>query len=247
MKTKISVVVLTKNNEDTIKKCVTSIKDFADEILIVDDVSTDKTKEILKKFKTKIITRKLDNFSKQRNFGLSKAKYRWVLFVDSDEVVSKKLAREIKPTITKNNYDGYLIKRTDIYKKRKLLHGDVGNTRILRLANKSSGKWKRGVHEIWEINGKIGHLAFPIYHYAHKNFKEFFDQITKFSNLHSIENFKENKKSNFIKIIFWPIGKFIKSYFLNLGFLDGEAGFIYSFLMSVHSFLAWYKLWKIQK
>ena len=172
--------MLTKNEEENIRKCLNSVK-WADEVIILDDYSTDNTREIARKAGAKVLKRKLDNdFAAQRNFGLSKAKHEWVLFVDADEVVSPRLKKEIQAPLS-GALQGYLIKRIDFIWSRKLKHGETGNIKLLRLAKKNAGKWKRSVHETWilrQAQGEIGEMENPIYHYPHKNVSEFLEKYS---------------------------------------------------------------------
>lgn len=232
---KISAVVLAKNEEENIEKCLQSVG-WCDELILVDDYSKDKTVEIAKEIGAKVFKRKLENdFSAQRNFGLSKASGEWILFVDADEIVSEDLASEIKRAIKTSDVNGYLIKRVGVVEEW-----------ILRLGRKSSGKWSREVHEVWNIKGKVGKLASPLLHSPASSFKEFVAKINKYSSLHAKENQKEGKKSNLLKIIFMPFLKFISVFFLKRGYKSGLYGFIFSIFMCFHSFLSWSKLWILQ-
>jgi len=246
----ISAVVLTKNEEKNIKNCLESVS-FCDEVVIIDDFSTDRTEKISKRYGAKVIKRKLANdFSKQRNIGLEKALGKWVLFVDADEVVSTPLRNEIVQATNdpiSRQYIGYRLKRTDVLWGREIKHGETGSITLLRLALRESGKWRRGVHEEWEVMGPIHTLKSPLMHYPHQTIREFISSVNKQSSIHAQENAKEGKKSSLIKIIFWPIAKFISNFFGKGGFLDGMPGLIISLTMSLHSYLAWSKQWLSQK
>src|SRR5260221_2532809 len=247
----ISAVVLTKNEEKNIKRCLGSLT-WVDEIIIIDDYSTDFTIRKIEKTnkKAKIYKRHLNNdFAGQRNYGLSKAKGEWVLFVDADEIIPEALASEIynlQFTIYKN-YDGFYLKRRDYFLGREMKHGEVGNVKILRLAKKDFGEWHRAVHEEWNpstpLRSIVGELRNPILHYHTRNLSDFVNAINNYSTIHASENEHEGKRSNIWKIIFYPAGKFIYNYFFKLGFLDGIQGFIMAVMMSFHSFLAWTKIW----
>lgn len=245
----ISVVILTKNNQETIKPCVDSIS-FADEMIVVDDFSEDETRGVVRKLGAKVYKRKLgNNFAEQRNFGLKKAGCKWILFIDSDEVVTKKLADEIIQT-TSNPFirtEGIYIKRKDFMWGKEIRYGETGKIKLLRLARNGAGKWKRNVHEYWDVVGRTSTLINPIHHYPHANLKEFISSVNWSSTLHAKENRKEGKKSNLVKIIFWPIGHFVVNWVLKRGFMDGVYGFVIALIMSFHSFLAWSKLWIYQK
>lgn len=247
MKNRLSVVILTHNNESQIVKAISSIKDIAFEIIVIDDNSTDRTVTIAKKNKAKVFTRKLDNFSAQRNYGTKKSQGEWVLFLDSDEIISKPLALEIKKRIKTTKKNGFYIRRIDIFLNKKIRYGEAGNVWLLRLVQKNKGIWKREVHEFWDSVGPTEKLVHPMFHYSHSSIEDFFNSINYFSTLHVNANEREGKSSNILKIFLWPIGKFIYYYFLKLGFIDGRAGLIYALMMSTHSLLSWTKLWIKQK
>ncbi|MBI3289958.1 glycosyltransferase family 2 protein [Candidatus Microgenomates bacterium] len=253
----ISAVILTKNEEKNIERCIQSVS-FCDEIVVVDDYSTDKTLELIKKskiknqndnLKFKIFERELNgDFAAQRNFGLSKAKGDWVLFVDADEIVSLELADEITNylSLITNHLSGFFLKRHDNMWEKELKYGDLRNFKELRLAKKTAGKWSRKVHEVWGVKGKIGEMDNPLIHYAHPNLWVFTSKINFYSTLHAEQKFEDGEKLSLLKIILWPKLKFLKDYFLKLGFLDGTEGLVLAVMMSFHSFLAWSKLWLTQ-
>jgi len=245
----LSGVILTKNEEGNIEKCINSLI-FCEEILVIDDFSTDKTVEIAKKLGVKIIRRDLNgDFSSQRNFGLEKARGKWVLFIDADEIVPINLKNEIiqltgDPLL---KYSGFYFKRQDYIWNKLLGYGEVGNRKIIRLVKKGKGKWKRKVHEYFEADGLTFVCKNPLYHYPHKNLREFIAHINFQSSLHAIANKSEGKRSSIIKILIWPSGKFIQNLVFKKGFMDGTGGFVHALMLSLHSFLSWGKLWVIQK
>lgn len=245
----LTAVVLTKNEENIIEGCLKSLS-FADEIIVVDDSSTDRTREIAKRLGAKVFKRDLeDDFASQRNYGLEKSGNDWVLFVDADEKVSKNLSKEIGKVIQdkKGGFLAYYIQRIDVVFGKKLKHGETGNIKLLRLAKKNVGKWKREVHEVWDVKGEAGYLVNPIYHYPHRTMRNYVENINYWSRLHAQANYKEGKKSSLFKIIFYPFAKFMNNWILKLGFLDGTVGTIVALMMSFHSFLAWGELWLLQK
>jgi len=242
----ISAVVLTKNEEKNIVDCLESLS-WCDEIIIVDDDSEDRTAEISKKFSAKVFIRNLNSdFSKQRNYGLEKANGDWILFIDADERVSKKLKEEIESKIKNDKSSGYLIKRTDTIWGRKLKYGETGNIVLLRLARKNNGKWEGKVHEEWKIEGKIDILKSHLDHYPHPTISEFLKDINYYTDLRAKELFEKGVRSDFISILFYPVTKFLSNYFLKLGLLDGLQGLVFAIMMSFHSFLVRGKLWILQ-
>jgi len=245
----LSAVVLTKNQEKNIVECIKSLT-FCDEVLVIDDNSIDKTIYLARSNGAKVFSRSLNNdFSSQRNFGLEKAKGEWVLFLDADEKVSDELQKEIlrELNLKDNPYTGYYFRRSDFIWGRELKFGETGNIKLLRLAKKGSGKWKRKVHEVWQIEGRIKTLRNPLIHHPHQTLSEFIADINFHTNLDISAKIQEGKRSSLLKIIYWPIAKFKLNWLLRLGFLDETQGFVIAILMSFHSFLSWSKLWLNQK
>lgn len=241
----ISVVILTKNEEKNIEDCLRSL-DFCDEIIVIDDNSEDKTVELAKKSKAKVFTRTLNNdFSRQRNFGLEKARGEWILFIDADERVTPSLCDEIiqltNNPITQCN--GFYIKRRDFMWESELKYGETGNIKLLRLARKDAGKWEGKVHEKWKVNGKLGELKNPLLHYPHQTITEFLREINFYTDIRVQELYEKGASVYWWSIILYPKVKFFRNFFIKKGFLDGLPGLILALMMSFHSFLVRGKLW----
>lgn len=245
----ISAIILTKNEEKNIIDCLESVS-WVDEIIIIDDFSQDRTLEVLKilnlKNKLTIIKRRLENdFSAQRNYALSKTKSDWILFLDADERVTKKLREEINSFLIngKNNfYFGFYIPRKDVMWGKVINHGEMGNTKLLRLVKKGSGKWIGKVHEQYVSNKKIGELDNGFLHFPHQMINEFLNEINFYTSIRANELFNSNQKVSLFQILFYPKAKFILNYFFKLGFLDGIEGLVLAIFMSFHSFLVRAKL-----
>ncbi len=243
----ISAVILARNNEDTLAATIASVK-FCDETLVIDDASTDKTSAIAEKSGAILHTHDLgSDFAAQRNVGLSKAKGEWVLFIDSDEVVSKELAREIQEVEQKVDVNGFYLKRQDMLWGSPLRHGETQSVRLLRLAKKGKGQWQRPVHEVWNITGVVGTLQHPITHTPHPNVAHFLDDINVYSTINAEYLFKEGARVSWWQIVACPVGKFFQNYILRLGCLDGMPGITVALMMSFHSFLTRAKLWQLQQ
>lgn len=244
----ITVIILTKNEEQNIEKRIQSVK-WCDEIIVVDDNSSDKTIEIAKTCKTTIYQRSLNNnFSAQRNFGLSKAKNEWVLFIDSDEIVSDALAYEISNAVQLKDQDlgpfnGFYIKRLDFMWGKELKYGETGSIKLLRLAKKDAGVWVGMVHEKWKIDGPVGKLINPLKHFPHKNITKFLEEINFYTDIRSKELKSKNIQVFFWSIFLYPFGKFLVNYIFKKGFMDGAQGLVLAIIMSFHSFLVRGKLW----
>ena len=244
----ISVVVLTKNEEKNIVDCLESIA-WADEIVIIDDYSTDRTLEVIEKLdykKLKIFKRALgQDFAAQRNFALDKTKFDWVLFLDADEIISKELREEINHYLIdeKNKYNGFYVPRRDVMWGKMLKHGETGSIRLLRLAKKDSGKWLNRIHEEWRVEGNVSELENYIIHNPHPTISEFLREINFYTSIRAQELFDNDVKTNIWQVIFYPKAKFTLNFIFKLGFLDGIEGLIFAIIMSFHSFLVRAKLW----
>jgi len=238
----ITGVVLSQNEEKQIKKCLESIS-WSSEVIVVDDYSKDDTRKIAKQLGARVFKRKLGgDFAGQRNFALKQTKNEWVIFIDADELVSDKLKREVLQMIAKTGKDGFYIKRIMIFNGSVLCGGEWSNQWILRLGRRESGKWRRAVHESWEIEN-TGKLGGVIYHEVNDTLFLWFKKIDSYAKVHAQENHFQSKKVNMGKIILFPIGKFFHNFIFLGGFRDGTAGFVLSVMMSLHSFLAWSSLY----
>jgi glycosyltransferase involved in cell wall biosynthesis len=244
----ISVIILAKNEEKNIEKCIRSVK-WCSEIILIDDNSTDKTVEIARKYKAKIYTRPLSgDFSAQRNFGMSKSTHDWVLFVDADEVVSDALAYEISNAVefkgqSLKYFNGFYIRRSDFIWGKQLKYGEAGSIRLLRLGRKGFGKWKGMAHEKWEIDGSVGTLINPVLHFPHQNLEEFIKKVNFYTDIRVKELKDKNIKVFFWSILLYPLGKFLINFLIKRGFMDGVRGLMVAIIMSFHSFLVRGKLW----
>lgn len=248
----ISILLLTHNEEKNLQKYwgwLNKVK-RVNEIIVIDDNSTDQTREILKNFeskqiKVKIFERGLDNnFSDQRNFAITKTTNNWILWLDADEKPSASLIRFLNH-IGNLEYKNYAFKRNDIFIGQELKHGENSSQYFLRFFNKKYGHFTGAVHEIWQSPMKTKHHKAHIHHYPHQSLKGFIKKINFYSDIRAQELFDQNEKTNLFQIIFYPIAKFIQNYFFRLGFLDATPGIIMALGMSFHSFLVRAKLWHL--
>lgn len=251
MSPSITGIILAKNEREHIIECIKSIG-FCDEILVIDDRSSDETIDLINNLnnkKVRIISHVLnDNFSQARNFGLEKAHHEWVLFVDADEKISEALAFEISNVVSswtnkmENGYSGFYIRRLDFIWGKELKYGESA-VKLLRLAKKKAGEWVGMVHEEWKIEGKVRVLKNSIIHYPHQTVAEFLREINFYTNVRAQELYEKNIRVYWWSIIFYPMSKFIVNYFFKRGFFDGIHGLIFAITMSFHSFLVRAKLW----
>jgi glycosyltransferase involved in cell wall biosynthesis len=176
---------------------------------------------------------------------MSKASGRWILFIDADEEISDELAKELKTL--DEGVDAYFLRRRDFWWGKELKYGETAKVRtngLVRLVKKDSGSWKGPVHEEFSTQGRTSRLEGFINHYPHPSIKDFLNEINFYSTLRAKELAQLHTGVSAAQIILFPVGKFILTYFLRLGFLDGAPGFAYSFFMSFHSFLVRAKLYQ---
>lgn len=245
----ISAIILTKNEEENIVDCLESVL-FCQEIIVIDDNSSDRTCELVEGYikiypKIKLFTRTLGtDFSAQRQFGIDKTKFDWVLFVDADERIPIELAHEIEENIEKkSDYGGYLIQRKDIMWGKMLMYGETGKIKLLRLFNKNHGKLIGTVHETWRTEKPVDRLQSYIIHYPHPTISEFLREINFYTDIRAQELFGNKIRANFISILLYPKAKFINNFIFKRGFMDGMPGLVHALIMSFHSFLVRGKLW----
>lgn len=233
----VSAILITRNEQDSILASLNSVG-FCDEWIVVDDHSTDNTKNIAKKFGAQVYTRSLDgDYSTQRNWAASKAKGEWLFFIDADEIVDDNLSENIKKATKSGSFLAYKVSRHDVFLGKKLNHGD-GCQKIVRLVKKGQGEFVGKVHEVLKVDGDTGVLEGQLIHHSHLSISEFLEKVTKYSQIHVGSTKLPIIESRFNFVILPPI-KFFYSYILKLGFLDGVGGFVYSMTMSLHSFLSW--------
>ncbi len=249
MKYPISAVILTKNEEDTIERCLISLA-FCSNILIIDDFSADRTPSLGRRHKARVIQHALQgDFANQRNFGLDQVTDDWILYVDADEVVTPELKKDIIDVVTNKKEDAqaYYIKRRDFWWGTELKHGEtrkVRNKGIIRLVRRNAGVWMGNVHEVFHTAKKTATLHSFLNHHPHPGIQAFIRDVNEYSSLRAKELMVHGERTNIFQIVCFPLGKFILNYVCYFGFLDGVQGFAYAFCMSFHSFLVRAKLYQ---
>ncbi len=246
----ISAVIITKNEERNIARCIESLKTIADEVLIVDSGSTDKTIEIAENLDAKVIRTEWQGYSATKNYGNEQAAFNYILSIDADEMVSNQLTKSIiavKLNLTAGtsfsfnrltNYCGSWIKHCGWYPDTKM-----------RLWNREDGKWEGDIHEqiVFKSSVHIEKLKGDLFHYSYYTKTDHYAQADKFTTLTAKDAYLKGKRSNFIKMLISPLAKFVKAYFIQLGFLDGAAGFQVCRISAYATFQKHSKLKKLQQ
>lgn len=231
---RLSVIIITLNEEKNIGRCLESVR-WADEIVLVDSCSTDKTLDAARPFSPKVFQREFDNFASQKNYALEKANFGWVLSLDADEVVERDLKEEIRARLSSAEApDGYYIPRRNYFLGKELRRGGIGKDLQLRLFRKDKARFANLVHERVALDGKAETLRNPIYHYSFETLDDYFRKFRQYTTLEAVLLKEENKKVSFLDIYFKPCLKFIYTYFVRLGILDGFKGFLFYALSSLY-------------
>lgn len=229
----LTALVITYNEEQNIKSVLDHLA-FADEIIVVDSFSSDRTFEIASGFKgVKVVKRAFDNFASQRNFALSLASNSWILFVDADERLTPELQKEISFVINQNDSaSAYFVRRNFMFQNKKLHFSGWQTDKIIRLFRKENAIYnhEKIVHEKLIVNGKVSKLKNKLIHYSYSNFEEYKQKMVFYGQLKAKEEFLKKTRPNLFHFYIRPGYQFLNQYLLRLGILDGKKGIIICYL-----------------
>jgi len=245
---KLSVAIITFNEEKNIEKCLLSVQDVADEIVVVDSFSTDATQEICEKFNVRFIKNKFQGHIQQKNFAKDQCTNDYVLSLDADEALSPELCSEVLRIKNDCNFDGYIFPRLNHYCGKAVKHGGWYPDYSLRLWNKNKGAWGgNNPHDKFFMNegATAQKIQADILHYTFHTIDQHWQQIEKFSTISAQSKYERGKKSSLLKIALNPLWRFIRNYIIKLGFLDGRTGFIIASNSAHAVYLKYVKLHKL--
>ena len=248
--TKISATIITKNEEESIERCILSLKKVADEIIVIDSFSTDRTEEICNNLEVRFYKNKFEGHIQQKNFAISKANNDYILSLDADEALNESLINEIIQLKSNMKYEAYKINRLNNYMGKWIRFTDWNPDWKIRLFDKNIAEWGgMNPHDYIIVNDgtKVGKLKHRIRHWVIEDIETHSRKANQFSTIGAQSYYDKGIRSNFFKIIFNPSWSFLKSYFLKLGFLDGIAGIAIASISSYTVFLKYLKLYQIQK
>lgn len=233
---KISVVIIAKNEEAKIGDCLASAA-FSDDIIVVDDNSTDRTPVIAEQAGARVFPKKMRGYATQKNFGIAKAKNSWVLILDADERITPELQKSIVSTDSQKGIAGYEIAFRNYVGERWLKHGGLYPDYHVRLFDKSTGQYgKREVHESLELDGDIRRLQGDIIHLTYDNYAAYLNKVKKYSVIQAQEDYRlDNSK---FKVVHNNVTKeFLHKYIRLNGWLDGFAGLKSALLLAYYRYL----------
>jgi glycosyltransferase involved in cell wall biosynthesis len=247
----ISVVIMTLNEELNMERCLQSLSGIADEIIVVDSFSTDRTEEICLKFGVKFIRHRFDGYVEQRAYSIEQAAFNHILVIDADEALSEELKASILSVKRQWTHDGYSYNRLNSYCGQWIRHSGWYPDRKIRLFDrrKASVKGRNPHDEIVMAKGStLKHLKGDLLHYTYLSVEDHISQINRFTEIQARGNFERGKKASCFSILFSPPFKFIRHYFFRLGFLDGYYGYLVCRNSAYSTFLKHAKLkalWKM--
>jgi glycosyltransferase involved in cell wall biosynthesis len=240
----ISAVIITYNEERNIARCIDSLKEVVDDILVVDSGSTDKTEEICIRQGVRFMQHKWENYSTQKNYGNSQAKYSIILSIDADEALSDELKKSILKAKEGQTFTDYEVHRLTNYCGKWVKHCGWYPDKKLRIFNREKARWDGLIHEkiIQDTGHTTGFLKGNLLHYSYYTLSDHINRVNKFTDISADALFKIGKKTSLIKIYFSPVFKFIRDFFFKLGFLDGYTGFLICRISAHAAFLKYAKL-----
>lgn len=243
----LTVALISFNEEASIARTLESVKDFADEIVVVDSYSTDNTRDIAESYGAKVITHAWAGFTEQKNILFSHCTKEFILNLDCDEVVTPELAEEIKTLLQNPDCNGYRIPMYNWYMGKLLKHAWYGEK--FRLVRRSANPiWRGGeIHEKLCVEGKIGHLKHALVHYSYATIEEHFIRTVKYARLGAMKKFHAGKKFHLISLLFNPFYAFFKSYIMQRGCLDGLPGFVVACSSWLAAFLKYLFLYELER
>ena len=241
---KITALAITLNEESNVKRYIESLS-FVDEIIFIDSQSTDKTTAIAEEMGAKVLLRKFDDYSSQRNYAISQAKNDWIIFFDLDEIISEEIQIEIQEKVSNPGENvAFYVKRNFFLFNKHLKHGGFQHDKVIRLFNKNFCIYNGNlVHEEIKTEGTIGILAHSVDHLSYKNFDHYCRKLNFYCKLQASKLYEKKTKPNLYHFIIKPTYRFLWQYFYRLGILDGKEGFLSAKVNSFFVFKRYLELW----
>jgi glycosyltransferase involved in cell wall biosynthesis len=244
----VSAIVVCFNEETHIGDCLRSLA-WCDEIIVVDSFSTDRTVEICKQFTAHVFQRAWGGYRDQKAFAHSQATKEWVILVDSDERVPPELQHEIRESLASDRqaYAGYAVPRLVYYLKRWWWRGGWYPDYDVRLFRRDRATWGgKDPHEKILVQGTVRKLRHPLHHFTYRDMTEHLERINRFTSISARELRHAGHKARITDALLRPVARFLSSYFLKRGFLEGFAGLYVAITAAVYVFLKYAKLWELE-
>ena len=245
---KITALLPAYNEEQNIRDCIESVK-WADEILVVDSFSTDRTVEIAREYTDRILQHEYINSATQKNWAIPQAAHEWVLIVDCDERITAELRDEILQTLSEGTlFAGFKIRRLNHFLGKRIRYCGWQNDECLRLFQRDKGRYQdREVHADIELEGQCGRLRNQMLHYTFRSFEQYMWKFNRYTTWAAGDRAKRTRRVGARHILLRPAFRFFKQYVLKRGFLDGRAGLVVCQLAAFSVFMKYAKLWERQE
>lgn len=247
---KVTAIITTYNEEKNIEEALLSVQ-WADELLVVDSFSTDRTLSIVRQHTSFILQRAYDSPAAQKNWAISQASHPWIFILDADEVATPELGREVLQIVRNGStHQAFWIKRKNFFMGREIRYSGWQRDRVIRLFRRDTCSYPPVlVHEEIETKGSTGTLKHKIEHHSYrtKSLEEHLNRLDIYTTRGAYDREAQVKKVTMFHLFAKPAFRFFKHYFLMLGFLDGKVGFVISVLASHTVFLRSLKLWRIKQ
>lgn len=242
----LSAIIITLNEERNIGRCIESLKSVADEILVVDSFSTDRTQEICISQDVKFVQNEWKGYSAQKNFAQVLASHDFIISLDADEAISGELAESIRKTKNSEAIQTYSFNRLTNYCGKWIRHGGWYPDIKIRMYDRRKCRWEGSIHErlLYPEGENVTLLKGDCHHYTFYSVDEHRKQVEKFTSLMAEEEFAKGRRASWMRIIFSPVVKFIRDYVIRGGFMDGREGFLISRISAHATFLKYSKLRK---
>ncbi|HOP13067.1 glycosyltransferase family 2 protein [Lentimicrobium sp.] len=248
---RLSVVIITYNEERNIGRCLESVRGIADDIVVLDSFSTDKTEDICKEHGARFIRHKFEGHIEQKNRAVSLASYPHVLSLDADEALDDTLRESISRVKENWKHDGYTMNRLTNYCGKWIYHCGWYPDRKLRLWDSRKGRWGgENPHDRYELTEKdatTAHLEGNILHYSYYTLNDHHRQVEYFTTILARTQFNNGKRAPWPVMVISPVIKFLRDYFIKLGILDGRAGFTISRISAYATYLKYRKIRQLQQ
>ena len=245
---RLSVAVIALNEAHRLRRCLESVA-WADELVVVDAESSDKTVQVAREFTDRVVVRPWEGFAAQKNFALDQCAGQWILSLDADEEAGPELRAEIMATVSDARArDGYAVRRQNVFLDRWIRHGGLYPDWQVRLFRRGAGRFEvRAVHESVTVKGLTGRLSGHLVHRSYEGVSDFIERANRYSSLAAEQLIREGHRVGAGELILRPLGRFLSMYVLKSGFLDGRRGLLLASLYAYYVFMRSAKVWEVTR